>query len=457
MLNVSRNKIAPTRDEAHWYSLEVLQTPHAGRILARWLIGILVAVLVIMLLPWQQNVQGKGKITALSPQNRPQTVQSVIPGQISSWRVQEGMFVSKGDTLLVLGEIKNEYFDPEVLQRKQEQLAAKEGSLKFKLEKADALIGQIAALEVARELKVEQARNKLAQAYLKVTTDSAAWAAEQVNLQVAQAQLDRQEQLFEQGLVKLTDLEKRRLKFQEVNAKLVSAFNKYNLALNERINAELNISTLQAEFADKLSKAQSDLAATRADAFESEGEVAKLENEVANLTVRQGNYYLLAPQAGRIVKALKAGIGETVKEGEALVTIMPETPDVAVELYVQAMDLPLLKIGRNVRLEFDGWPGFQFSGWPNASVGTFGGLISVIDYVAQPDGSYRVLVTPNPSDEEWPEQLRLGSGVFGWAMLDQVPLWYEVWRQFNGFPPEYPSDLPGAEGGDKAKTETASK
>ncbi|MEL6538373.1 MAG: HlyD family efflux transporter periplasmic adaptor subunit, partial [Bacteroidota bacterium] len=245
--------------------------------------------------------------------------------------------------------------------------------------------------------------------------------------------------------------------FQEVNAKLVSAYNKYELAVNERINAELNITTLQAEFADKLSKAQSDLAATRADAFESEGQVAKLRNEVANLTVRQGNYYLLAPQAGRIVKALKAGIGETVKEGEALVTIMPETPDVAVELYVQAMDLPLLRAGRPVRLEFDGWPGFQFSGWPNASVGTFGGLITVIDYVAQADGSYRVLVTPNPDDEEWPEQLRLGSGVFGWAMLDRVPLWYEVWRQFNGFPPEYPSDLPGGENAGKDKSQTASK
>lgn len=457
MLNISRHSIQATREEDHWYSLEVLQTPAAGRILARWLVGMLLAMILIMFLPWQQNVQGKGKVTALSPWNRPQTVQTVIPGQIASWRVREGMFVNKGDTLLVLSEIKNEYFDPQVLLRKEEQLAAKESSLEAKLEKADALELQIKALTDARTLKLEQARNKLIQADFKVTSDSAAWAAEQINYEVAEYQLQRQEQLFEQGLVKLTDVEKRRLKFQEVKAKLVSMENKYRLSLNERVNAELEISTLQAEFADKISKARSDLAATRSDAFEGQGEVAKLRNELANLVVRQDNYFLLAPQTGRIVKALKAGIGETVKEGEAVVTIMPQTPDVAVELYVQAMDLPLLRTGRTVRLEFDGWPGFQFSGWPNASVGTFGGEISVIDYVAQADGTYRVLVTPDPTDEPWPELIRLGSGVYGWAMLDRVPLWYEMWRQFNGFPPEYPKDIPGGSEGGKAETQTVKK
>lgn len=456
MLNISRNNPVPRKEAAHWYSLEVLQTPHAGRIVARWLLGILLLVIIIVMLPWQQNVQGKGKITALSPSNRPQTVQTIIPGRIDKWWVQEGDSVGRGDTLLVLGEIKNEYFDPEVRLRKQEQLDAKEGSLKSKLEKVDALRLQITALQEARGLKLEQAENKLAQSQFKVISDSAAWQAAAVNFEVAEFQLSRQQQLFDQGLVKLTDLEKRRLKFQEVKAKLVSSENKYRVSQNELINARLAISTTRAEFADKLSKAQSELAATQASAFEAQGEVAKLRNELANLQVRQGNYYLVAPQSGRIVRALKAGLGETVKAGEAVVTIMPESPDVAVELYVQAMDLPLLRIGRTVRLEFDGWPGFQFSGWPNASIGTFGGKISVIDYVAQADGSYRILVTPDQEDEEWPEQLRLGSGVFGWAMLDQVPLWYELWRQVNGFPPEYPKNIGNSAEG-KSSTQSSAK
>jgi hypothetical protein len=136
-----------------------------------------------------------------------------------------------------------------------------------------------------------------------------------------------------------------------------------------------------------------------------------------------------------VVKALKTGLGETIKEQEAVVTIMPDNPSVAVELYVKAMDVPLLTVGRHVRLQFDGWPALQFSGWPSVSVGTFGGTISVIDAVDSKAGKYRILVSPDENDTDWPRQLRLGSGVYGWAMLDDVPIWYEIWRQLNGFPP----------------------
>jgi hypothetical protein len=135
-----------------------------------------------------------------------------------------------------------------------------------------------------------------------------------------------------------------------------------------------------------------------------------------------------------VVKALKAGIGETIKEQEAVVTVMPANPSVAVELYVKPMDVPLLAIGREVRLEFDGWPALQFSGWPNVAVGTFGGTISVIDAVDSKAGKYRLLVSPRAGDSLWPVQLRQGSSVYGWAMLDDVPIWYEIWRQLNGFP-----------------------
>jgi len=50
-------------------------------------------------------------------------------------------------------------------------------------------------------------------------------------------------------------------------------------------------------------------------------------------------------------------------------------------------------------------------------------------------GEFRILVTPDPEDEPWPEQLRMGSGTKGWVMLDNVAVWYEIWRQLNGFPP----------------------
>ena len=111
-------------------------------------------------------------------------------------------------------------------------------------------------------------------------------------------------------------------------------------------------------------------------------------------------------------------------------------------LYVSGTDVPLLAPGRKVRLQFDGWPALQFSGWPSVAVGTFGGEIAVVDQVAGADGRYRVLVRPDPSDEPWPAQLRQGSGVLGWAMLDQVRLGYELWRRINGFPPALRQGVP---------------
>ncbi|WP_240731490.1 hypothetical protein [Hymenobacter radiodurans] len=62
--------------------------------------------------------------------------------------------------------------------------------------------------------------------------------------------------------------------------------------------------------------------------------------------------------------------------------------------------------------------------------------MSVIDNIDS-QGQYRVLVTPDPNTEAWPDPLRVGSGVYGWALLNDVPIWYELWRQLNGFPPNF--------------------
>ena len=160
-----------------------------------------------------------------------------------------------------------------------------------------------------------------------------------------------------------------------------------------------------------------------------------MRNKVASLNVRRGYYQITSPQDGYVVKAIKQGVGELVKPGDPIVTVQPLTRRRAVEIFVRPMDVPLLTIGRKVRLVFDGWPALQFSGWPSVSVGTFGGAIAVIDQVASVDGKFRVLVTPDSTDEAWPEQLRLGSGVHAWAALNNVRVWFELWRQLNGFPP----------------------
>ena len=148
-------------------------------------------------------------------------------------------------------------------------------------------------------------------------------------------------------------------------------------------------------------------------------------------------YYIKAPQSGYINKVLQAGIGETFKEGDKLVGIMPKTYDKAVEIYLAPLDLPLIHKGEKARIQFDGWPAIVFNGWPNASYGTYGGVIIAIETFISPNGKYRVLLAQDPDDESWPDQLRVGSGANAIALLEDVPIWYELWRQLNGFPPNY--------------------
>ncbi|WKZ59769.1 MAG: HlyD family efflux transporter periplasmic adaptor subunit [Cyclobacteriaceae bacterium] len=408
MLNLSRNRVNKIIEQEKLYSLRAIKTPRAGRILARWLVVLGVIFLIILFVPWQQNVRGTGKVTAFDPINRPQTVQSAIAGRIQHWHVREGEYVEKGDTIITLSEIKDKYFDPELLTRLQEQINAKEQSLVAKEQKAAALLRQINALREAMQNKISQAKAKL--------------EAEEVRFKNAENQFQRNTKLFEAGNIPLT-------KYQEIEYK-------YQGAQADFTNAKIELDRVEAEYLDKISKAESDRSNTQAEIFDTAADLAKLRNEFANMRIRNEQYQIIAPQDGVVVRAMLAGIGETIKEGEAVCMIMPLTEeDLAVELYVKAMDVPLITRGRKVRIEFDGWPALQFSGWPSVSVGTFGGEVKVIDYVNSKPGEFRLLVIPDRSDDPWPSQLRVGSGIKAWVMLDDVPVWYEIWRQLNGFPP----------------------
>ncbi len=407
MLKLSRGTIEKRVDYDSLYSLRSLRTPSGGKLLAKWLIGFSILFLFLLFLPWQQNIRGNGNVTALDPMNRPQTVETVIAGQVQKWHVREGDLVSKGDTIITISEVKEKYFDPQLMARLQQQILAKENSLISKDQKAKALERQIKALRNSLKLKLEQA--------------TAILQAEKIRFQNAENQFQRNKKLYEAGNIPLTKYQEFEYKYQETQAVY--------------LNAQLDLGRVEAEFLDKISKAESELNNTRSEAFDTQAEIVKFRNEFTNVEMRNAQYQILAPQDGYIVKAMKAGIGETIKEGDAVCTIMPQSADVAVEMYVKAMDIPLISKGRKVRVEFDGWPALQFSGWPSVSVGTFGGEVRVIDYVNSKPGEFRILIVPDNNDEPWPKQIRVGSGTKGWVMLDSVPIWYELWRQLNGFPP----------------------
>lgn len=457
MLNISKNNVDDHLADKQLYSLKTLRTPNLGIYLARVFMVMFSLAIITLFLPWQQNIRGQGTVTALNPANRPQVLQSAIPGRIVDWRVVEGQLVQKGDTILRLAEVKDKYFDPNILVRLQEQIKAKESSLVAKELKRDAYKNQISALGASLDAKLQQANNKVTQSKLKVQSDSIAFRAQEVAFNNADNIFDRNKQRYESGNISLTKFQDIENKYQLGKAKLLSSENKYLQSKAELAITQTNLSAIQAEYAEKISKATSDLQATLADINDTLGSVAKLRNEYSNVEVRRGQYNLIAPQTGFVIKALKEGIGETLKEGEAVATIMPQSPDLAVEMYVQAMDVPLIAPGRKVRILFDGWPALQFSGWPGASVGTFGGIVQVVDRVNTSGGMFRILVRPDEADDPWPVQIRMGSGTKGWVMLNNVRLWYEIWRQLNGFPPSFYEETETSNKGSKDKNDKVSK
>jgi multidrug resistance efflux pump len=390
---------------------------------------------IVLFMPWTQSVESKGKVTTLNPEGRPQTITSRIAGRVENWFISEGDFVKKNDTIAFISEIKDEYMDPLLISRSEQQIKAKETTLESYEKKVNSVNSQIDALNKNLLLKMEQTRNKLLQAKIKVRTDSIEAQTSNNNYKVAEEQLQRFEELLVKGVISKTDLENRRIKVQDALAKKTSAENKFMSTKNELLNSEIELNSVQQDYQEKIMKAESDKFSALSSLYEGEGSLTKLQGQLANYSMRKGYYYVLAPQDGFITKAYVLGIGEIVKEGAALCSIVPRQAEQAVELYVNPIDLPLIQKGQNVQLTFDGWPAFVFTGWPGISFGTYQSEIVAFDKAISDNGKFRILV--KNKGKRWPDAIQIGSGVEGFALLTNVPVIYEIWRKLNGFPPEF--------------------
>ena len=436
MLNISEKN--PILENIEQYSSvkNLGNRPHY-KILNKIIISVSVLAVIILFLPWTQNISGSGAVTTLKPDQRPQTIHSAIAGRIEKWYVQEGDFVKKGDTILFISEIKEDYFDPNLVRNTKSQVDAKKMAQESYINKVTTLSTQISAIEDEKNLKQQQAQNKIRQAVLKIKSDSMDLEAVKTQIKIAKTQFDRATTLNKEGLKPLTDVEEKRLKLQEMEAKIITQENKFLASKNEFINAKVEINRITAEYSEKTSKAKSDQYTALSNQYDTEAQVNKLENQYVNYQIRNGMYYIKAPQNGYVNRALQSGLGETIKEGTQIVSIMPSDYDIAVETFVAPNDLPLVHKGEKVRIWFDGWPTIVFSGWPNLSYGTFGGTIIAIENFISENGKFRVLIAPDKDEASWPKQISMGSGAQTLALLDNVPIWFEIWRTLNGFPPNY--------------------
>lgn len=402
-----------------------------------WLWGMLILMVPIMLLPWTQNIRAKGNITTLRQEQRPQELNTIIAGSVIKWYVKEGDFVKAGDTILQLGEVKVDYFDPQLLLRTQQQIAAKQQSIDGYKNKANTTITQAQALARGRELKVQSLENKIDQQQLKVQTDEADLLAINNELTVYKRQIDAAKIMLDSGAISLSEFEKRKVNYQNGLAKVNSTNNKLLQNRQELTNLRIEQNSAVQDYTDKIAKAQGERFTSLSSAASTEAEVLKLQNQYSNYDARNKLYYITAPQSGQVTKAKKAGIGEMVKEGEMMVEIVPDHIQYAVEIFIEPMDLPLISVGQKVRFIFDGFPVILFSGWPENSYGTFGGKVTAIETSVSYNKKFRVLVIEDPHDKPWPKQLKMGGGANGIALLKDVRIYYELWRNINGFPPEY--------------------
>jgi multidrug efflux pump subunit AcrA (membrane-fusion protein) len=371
-------------------------------------------------------------------ENRPQDIQTQIAGKIAKWYVKEGDMVRKGDTILFLSEVKDDYLDPLLVERTREQATAKRNSIDYYKGKAATTQMQIQAIEKGRELKIQQLKNYLNQLRSKLKAEQAELVAANNDYTFALDQRDRQRKMFQEGLVSQTQLQQRELAYQNSTAKKTVIENKIAQTKQEIENNQVEQNSAIQEYMEKMQKAEGERLSSLSEANTSLADAAKLDNQATNYQMRNKMYVITAPQDGQVVQVKKSGIGEIIKDGESIGTVVPAgLSNFAVEVFVRPVDLPLIDRGQKVRLIFDGFPTIVFTGWPEGSYGTFGGEIVAFENTISENGMFRVLVTPDRDDKPWPRQIKVGSGAKSIVLLKNVSIWYELWRNINGFPPDY--------------------
>lgn len=330
------------RHQEAFKTLNRIQVPRVMRVVG-WTLACAMVLTTVFLVfaPWVQTAAGAGSVTALNPNDRLQEINALVPGRIREWYVRDGSRVKVGDPIVRI--VDN---DPQLLERLQAERA------------------QVVASLTAAETAVA----------------------------IAEVDMRRMEQLYQQGLASQRDFEQARIRVEQLRGDVASA-----AARVSRVDVSLS---------------------------------------------RQSVQIVRAPRDGVILRVNAGDEATFVAVGQVVATFVPDNVQRAVQLFIDGRDVALLRNGAKVRLQFEGWPVIQVSGWPSVAVGTFTGEVVAIDASADANGSFRILVTEDSAAETpWPDQrfVRFGSKARGWVLLEEVSVGFEIWRQLNNFPPNFPA------------------
>lgn len=391
-------------------------------------LGFLTLVAGLAFLPWQQNIAGEGRVIAMTPLERQQTVSSTVDGRVVRWHVVEGTRVRAGDLIVEVADN-----DPNVVDRLRGELTAAR-------EREQSLDDRIREVRNSRENALAAADARITMASERVAASERALDQAQATLVAARQNIDRQKALLARGLTPVRSVELAQADYDRAVAEVSRSENGLRAARADQEAIERDRMRVENDYDAQLK----DATATRASATAA---VRPIETRLARQTTQD----IRAPRDGVILRLLAQPGSEVLKAGQPLAVLVPETDQQVVELWVKGNDMPLLHVDDPVRLQFEGWPAVQFVGWPSVAVGTFGGRIILVDATDDGSGKFRLLVAPDPNDDPWPpkQYLRQGVRTNGWVLLKMVPLWFELWRQFNGFPPTSPKGPILSDGGAK--------
>lgn len=392
-------------------------------------------IFVLIFVPWQQTSEGIGRIVAYAPLDRQQSIEAPISGRVVKWHVMEGSKVRKGDPILDISDN-----DPEFIDRIRQERNALYSRLEATREREASIRSRIIALKSSQTNAVTAASSRTMMASDRVRAAQQAVDAAIAQDKTAKLNLERQQQLWDKGLTSKRNFELAELDYENARTGLTRSKAALDAAIKEERALGADRSKADMDGSAAINDAKASLASTQSEVAKILEEIPKVEARLS----RQQNQEVFAPRDGTIVRILVNPDGQQVKEGDILCIIIPETNDRAVELYINGNDIPLITEGREVRLQFQGWPVLQISGWPEFAVGTFGGIVSLVDVTDNGSGYFRILVVPDRTEEIWPTSryLRQGVRVRGWIFLNRVSLGYELWRKFNDFPPMIPMDEP---------------
>ena len=436
-----------TRPPADPSLVRFVRTSRAPGTLMRMVLGALALfVLAMLFIPWQQSAPGKGRVIAFAALERQQTIDAPVEGRIVKWFVVEGQRVKLGDPLVDIADN-----DPEILSRLERERAAVADRIEAARSRAASLAGRIEALESSRKSGVSAAEARARMARERLRGAEQALAAAEATERTAALQVERVRSLQQDGLQSKRALELAELDALKSRTDLDRARATRDAARSEQTALLEDLGKVGNDASASISDAHASRAAALAEIANGEAEMARIDVRLA----RQKTQALTAPRDGWVFRILAQQGGQFVKSGAPLAILVPDTDDRAVEMWVDGNDVNLVRDGAPVRLQFEGWPSLQFTGWPSLAVGTYAGRVALVDAADDGQGRFRVVITPDPAEARWPEgaSLRQGMRANGWVLLDVVPLGYEAWRQFNGFPPDYPkptdSKSDGARGAKK--------